>query len=122
MAQAGSKNICESKYKVKFDTRTVRRWVLPLLMRIGAGDYLTEAGRMVGLSRQHAWYYVRKLDECGLVAREKRSNVVFYRLTEESKNLVMSCDGKTNPGRVLRFDKCQMAYEVLVEGRLPSDF
>ncbi len=78
-------------------------------MRIGAGDYPTEAGRMVGLSRQHTWYYVRKLEECGLLCREKRSNVVFYRLTEESKNLVTSCDGKTHPAKLLRFDKCQVA-------------
>ncbi len=117
-----SKNLCVSKYKVKFDTRTVRRWVLPLLMRIGAGDYPTEAGRTVGPSRQHTWYYVRKLEECGLICREKRSNVVFYRLTEESKNLVTSCEGKTHPGKLLRLDKCQVAYEVLAEGRIPVGF
>ncbi len=91
-------------------------------MRIGAGDYPTAAGRMVGLSRQHTWYYVRKLEECGLVVREKRSNVVFYRLTEESKNLVTSCEGKTHPAKFLRFDKCQVAYEILAEGQVPADF
>jgi predicted transcriptional regulator len=83
----GSINVCGSKYKVKFDTRTVRKWVLPLLIRIGAGDYPTEAGRTVGLNRQHVWYYMRKLEECGLIRREKRSNVVFYELTNESKKI-----------------------------------
>jgi hypothetical protein len=78
----GSKKVCSSKYKVKFDTRTVRIWVLPLLIRIGKGDYPTQAGRNIKLSRQHTWYYVRKLERCNLIRREKRSNVVFYELTE----------------------------------------
>ncbi len=60
----GSTNVCGSKYKVKFDTGTVRRWVLPLLLRIAVGDYPTRAGRIIGLSRQHTWYYVRKLEQC----------------------------------------------------------
>jgi hypothetical protein len=46
-------------------------------MRIAAGDYPAKAGRMVGLSRQHTWYYVRKLEQCSLLRREKRSNVLF---------------------------------------------
>ncbi len=57
-----------------------------------------------------------------MVCREKRSNVVFYQLTEESKNLVTSCDGKMHPAKLLRFDKCQVAYEVLAEGQIPVDF
>jgi DNA-binding transcriptional ArsR family regulator len=118
----GSKNFCGSKYKVKFDTRTVRTWVLPLLMRIGVGDYPTKAGRIIGLSRQHTWYYVRKLEECGLVRREKRSNVVFYELTVESKNLLTLCEGTVFPARLYRFDKCQVAYEIIAAGLVPDNF
>jgi hypothetical protein len=118
----GSKNFCCSKYKVKFDTKTVRTWVLPLLLRIGAGDYPTKAGRIVGLSRQHTWYYVRKLEECRLIRRDKRSNVVFYELTEESKNLLASCEGTVFPARLYRFDKCQVAYEIIADGLVPENF
>jgi len=118
----GSKNFRGSKYKVKFDTSTVRVWVLPLLLRIEAGDYPTKAGRIIGLSRQHTWYYIRKLEKCKLIRREKRSNVVFYELTPESKNLLTSCEGKIFPARLYRFDKCQVAYEVIVEGRYPYGF
>jgi len=74
----GSIKVCGSKYKVKFDTKTVRRWVLPLLLRIAAGDYPTKAGRIKGLSRQHTWCYIRKLEQFRLVRREKPSNVVFF--------------------------------------------
>lgn len=118
----GSKNFRVSKSRVKFDTRTVRCWVLPLLMRIEAGDYPTKAGRIIGLSRQHTWYYVRKLEECGLIRREKRSNVIFYELTGESRRLLASCEGAVFPARLYRFDKCQVAYEIASGGFVPENF
>jgi hypothetical protein len=118
----GSKKVCSPKSRVKFDTRTVRTWVLPLLIRIGAGDYPTKAGRIIGLSRQHTWYYVRKLKQCKLIRREKRSNVLFYELTPESKNLLASCEGTVFPARLYRFDKCQVAYEIVAAGLVPENF
>ncbi|MEM2129689.1 MAG: hypothetical protein QXZ70_03720 [Candidatus Bathyarchaeia archaeon] len=118
----GSKKVCSPKSIVKFDTRTVRTWVLPLLIRIGAGDYPTKAGRIIGLSRQHTWCYVRKLERCKLIRREKRSNVLFYELTSESKNLLASCEGTVFPARLYRFDKCQVAYEIIAAGFVPKNF
>jgi DNA-binding transcriptional ArsR family regulator len=91
-------------------------------MRLDVGDYPTKAGRIIGLSRQHTWYYIRKLEECHLIRREKRSNVVFYELTDESKRLLRSCEGAVFPARLYRFDKCQVAYEIVVEGRYPEGF
>jgi DNA-binding MarR family transcriptional regulator len=91
-------------------------------MRIDAGDYPAKAGRIIGLSRQHTWYYVRKLEECGLIRREKRSNVVLYELTLESKNLLASCEGTVFPARLYRFDKCQVAYEIVAAGLVPENF
>jgi len=117
-----SKNFCSSKYKVKFDFSTVRAWVLPLLRRIEAGDYPTKAGRIVGLSRQHTWYYVKKLEKAKLIRRQVRSNVVFYELTSESKSLLRSCEGVVFPGELYRFDKCQVAYDVVVDGVAPEGF
>ncbi|HYA78584.1 MAG TPA: helix-turn-helix domain-containing protein, partial [Verrucomicrobiae bacterium] len=66
----------------------VRTWVLPLMKRIYAGDYPTKAGRILGLSRSHVWYYVCKLEKAGLVYQEKRSNAAFYALTTEGSNLL----------------------------------
>ena len=74
------------------------------------------------MSRQHTWYYVRKLEEAGLIRREKRSNVVFYELTEESKNLLTLCEGTVFPARLHRLDKCQVAYEIVADGLVPKDF
>ena len=117
-----STNVCSPKSRVKFDTKTFRRWVLPLLIRIGKGEYPTEAGRNIKLSRQHTWYYVKKLEDCNLIRREKRSNVVFYELTDESKRLLASCEGTVFPARLYRFDKCQVAYEIISDGLVPVNF
>jgi hypothetical protein len=54
--------------------------------------------------------------------REKRSNVLFYELTSESKNLLASCEGTVFPARLYRFDKCQVAYEIVVAGLVPENF
>jgi len=111
-----------SKYKVKFDTSTVRTWVLPLLRRIEAGDYPTKAGRIIGLSRQHTWYYIKKLEKAKLIRRQIRSNVVFYELTSQSINLLKSCEGRIFPAELYRFDKCQVSYKVVVGGLVPENF
>jgi DNA-binding transcriptional ArsR family regulator len=115
-----STKVASSKYKVQFDTEKVRTWVLPLLRRIEAGDYPAKAGRIIGLSRQHVGYYMKKLEECGLIHREKRSNVVFYELTSAGTNLLKSCEGRVFPGELHRLDKCQVAFLIAREGVYPE--
>ncbi|MCW4024911.1 MAG: hypothetical protein NWF01_07755 [Candidatus Bathyarchaeota archaeon] len=109
-----------AKGRVQFDTNTVRTWVLPLLLRLDVGDYPAKAGRIIGLSRQHTWYYIRKLELCNLIHQEKRSNATFYIVTDEGKRLLTSCEGVIFPARLYRFDKCQVSYEILSEGRYPE--
>ncbi len=108
------------KYKVQFNTEKVRTWVLPLLRRIEAGDYPAKAGKLVGLSRQHTQYYIKKLEEAGLIYRDKRSNVVFYELTTRGTNLLKSCEGRVYPGELQRLDKCQVSFKILREGLYPD--
>ena len=115
-----STKVAASKYKIQFDTEKVRTWVLPLLRRIDVGDYPAKAAKIIGLSPQHAWYYIRKLEECGLIYREKRSNVVFYELTDAGKTLLRSCEGRVFPGELHRLDKCQVAFGVVQEGLYPE--
>jgi len=93
---------------------------LPLLRRIDVGEYPTKAGHILGLSKSHTWYYMHKLEKCNLIRREKRSNVVFYELTKESTKLLRSCEGSVFPAQLYRFDKCQVSYEILAEGRYPK--
>ena len=115
-----STKVASEKYKVQFDTEKIRTWVLPLLRRIEAGDYPAKAGKLIGLSRQHTQYYVKKLEEAGLIYREKRSNVVFYELAESGKTLLKSCEGRVFPGELHRLDKCQVSFGIIIEGRYPD--
>ncbi len=93
---------------------------MPLLRRLDAGDYPTQAGHIIGLGKQHTWYYIKKLEKCNLIHREKRSNVIIYELNEEGKKLLRSCEGTVFPAELYRFDKCQVSYEILSEGRYPN--
>jgi hypothetical protein len=45
---------------------------------------------------------------------------LFYLLTEESQKLLRSCEGTVFPAELYRFDKCQVSYEILSEGRYPK--
>jgi hypothetical protein len=105
---------------VQFDSDKVRTWVLPLMKRIYAGDYPTQAGKILGLSRSHVWYYIGKLTKAGLIYQEKRSSATFYALTTEGSSLLKSCEGRVFPGELHRLDKCQVAFKILVEGRYPD--
>ena len=105
---------------VQFDSDKVRTWVLPLMKRIYAGDYPTQAGRILGLSRSHVWYYIGKLKKAGLIYQEKRSSATFYALTTEGSNLLKSCEGRVFPGELHRLDKCQVSFKILAEGRYPD--
>ena len=105
---------------VQFDSDKVRTWVLPLMKRIYAGDYPTQAGKILGLSRSHVWYYIGKLQKAGLIYQEKRSSATFYALTTEGSNLLKSCEGRVFPGELHRLDKCQVSFRILSEGRYPD--
>jgi DNA-binding MarR family transcriptional regulator len=120
--KSGNKNFGKPKYKVKFDTTTVRTWVLPILRRIQVHSWPRKIGREVGLSPQHVHYYLKKLERCKLIRRDKRTNVVFYELTSQGTNLLQSCEGVVFPGELYRLDKCQVGFEVLREGLVPVDF
>jgi len=74
------------------------------------------------LSRLYTWYNIKKLVKWRLTRSEKRNNVVFYELTEESKRLLALCEGTVFPAMLYRFDKCQAAYEILADGMVPENF
>jgi len=117
-----SQNYFCSKSKVKFDFRSVRTRVIPILKRIEAGDYPAKIGRIYGWSKQHVCYYLKKLQKAGLVRRKRRSNAVFYELTSLGQSFLVSCEGVVFGSGVYRLDKCQVRYGIVAEGLLPTDF
>jgi len=119
---ARSQNFSRSKSKVKFDFRSVRTRVIPILKRIEVGEYPAKIGRIYGWSKQHVCYYLKKLQQAGLVRRKIRSNAVFYKLTPLGQNFLVSCEGVVFGSGVYRLDKCQVRYQIVSEGLLPADF
>jgi len=117
-----SQNFSRLKSKVKFDFRTVRTRVIPILKRVEVGDYPAKIGRVYGWSKQHVSYYLKKLQKAGLVRRVKRSSAVFYELTEKGKDFLVRCEGVVFGSGVWRLHKVQMRYRIVSEGLLPKDF
>ena len=117
-----SQNFSRSKSKVKFDFRSVRTRVIPILKGIEVGNYPAKIGRIYGWSKQHVCYYLKKLQKAGLVRRKRRSNAVFYELTSLGQSFLVSCEGVVFGSGVYRLDKCQVRYGIVAEGLLPTDF
>ena len=121
--QRGSQKVLRSKSKVKFYFSTVRSRVIPILKRIEVGDYPSKIARIYGWSKQHVFYYVRKLEKAGLARRKVRSNCVFYELTRRGQNFLRSCEGVVFGSGVFRLHKCQVLFPILREGVYPrGDF
>ena len=91
--EAGSQKVSGSKSKVKFYFSTVCTRVVPILKRIEAGDYPSKMAHIYGWSKQHFFYYLKKLQKAGLVRRKVLSNVVFYDLIRRGQNFLASCEG-----------------------------
>jgi len=122
MRLARSKKVFRQKSKVKFYFSSIRTRVIPILKRIEVGDYPAKIARIYGWSKQHVFYYIRKLQKAGLIRRQVRSSAVFYELTAKGKELLERCEGVVYSRGVFRLHKCQVRYPVLFEGVLPRDF
>jgi DNA-binding MarR family transcriptional regulator len=77
---------CRSKFKMNF--KTVRTRLLPILKYLEAGNYPAKIARMLGLGKPHVAYYVKKLEQAGLVRRERRSNIIVYSVTRKGSNFL----------------------------------
>jgi len=115
-----SKKVGVQKYKVKFYFSSVRGKVIPILKRIEVGDYPSKIARIYGWSKQHVYYYLKKLENAGLVRRKVRSSVVFYVLTGRGKKVLRSCEGVVYGSGVFRLHKCQVLFPIVREGFYPA--
>jgi DNA-binding MarR family transcriptional regulator len=119
----GSQKVLSQKSKVKFYFSTVRSRVIPILKRIEVGDYPSKIARIYGWSKQHVFYYLKKLEKAGLIRRKVRSSAVFYELTGRGKKVLTSCEGVVYGSGVFRLHKCQVLFPIVREGFYPvGDF
>jgi DNA-binding MarR family transcriptional regulator len=90
--------------------------VIPILKRVEVSDYPSKIARIYGWSKQHVFYYLKKLEKAGLVRRKVRSNVVFYELTNRSQELLASCEGLLWSTGVYRLHRCFFKFRIVREG------
>jgi len=95
--------------------------VIPILKRVEVGDYPSKIARLYGWSKQHVFYYLKKLEKAGLVRRKVRSSVVFYELTGRGQKVLRSCEGVICSSGVFRLHKCQVLFPIVREGFYPAD-
>jgi hypothetical protein len=76
---------------------------------------------LYGWSKQHVFYYLKKLEPAGLVRRKVRSSAVFYELTGRGKKVLTSCEGVVYSSGFFRLHKCQVLFPIVREGFYPSD-
>jgi len=114
----GSQKVLSEKSKVKFYFSTVRSRVIPILKRVEVGDYPSKIARLYGWSKQHVFYYLKKLEKAGLVRRKVRSCAVFYELTRRGQKVLTSCEGIVYSSGVYRLHKCQFYFLLFVKGSI----
>lgn len=96
--------------------------MIPILKSVEVGEYPSKIARIYGWSKQHVFYYLKKLEKAHLVRRDKRSSAVFYELTRQGQKFLGGCEGVVFGSGVYRLHKCQVRYPVVFEGVLPGDF
>jgi len=96
--------------------------VIPILKRVQVGDWCAKIARIYGWKKQDVAYYLKKLEKCGLIHRDKRSSAVAWKLTLRGQSFLESCEGVLFSSGIFRLEKCQFRYLIVREGLLPYDF
>ncbi len=59
-----------------------------ILVRVASGLYCSQIARQLKLKHQLVSYYLKKLEKCGFIALEVRTNYKGYKLTEKGKQFL----------------------------------
>ena len=102
----------KTKYKVKFYFGSVRVRIIPILKHIEAGEYPAKIARVLGLSKQHVHYYLKKMQRAGLIKRTNPRWPAFYKVTRKGKKVLTRSEGLV-PGFVFRLHNFVVKYPVL---------
>jgi len=95
--------------------------VRAFLLLLRDGSYPTQAGRMVGWSRSHTFYYVKRLVKLGYLKRQVRDAATFYTLTQRCSNFLTGSEARGLP-RVVRLHNFCAKYPIVAEPRVPVDW
>lgn len=108
-------------FKVKFNTATVREKLLPIFKMLEAGNYPAKIARMLGMSRSHVHYYIKKMVKAGLVKRKKGKWPAFYEVTANAQKFLTRCK-LLEPGFLFRLHRCGFKYRILRDSKVMFDW
>jgi hypothetical protein len=86
-----------------------------VLRLVEGGNYPAKIARLLGKSRQHVYYYCKKLEKMGYLRRTVRDAAVFYELTQPGKEFLTRGEGRRGFGRVFRLHAFGLKFPVVVD-------
>ena len=107
--------------KKRFNTSSVQLRLVPILKMLDAGNYPAKIARMLGMSKPHVSYYIKKMRQAGLVKRKNVKWPAFYVVTEKGKKILTRCEGSA-PEFVFRLHRCGFKYPLLVGSESVPDW
>ena len=107
--------------KKRFNTRSVGLRLVPILKMLEAGNYPAKIARLLGMSKPHVSYYIRKMRRAGLVRRRNVKWPAFYVVTEKGKKFLTRCK-LLEPGFLFRLHRCGFKYPILRDAAVPVDW
>jgi predicted transcriptional regulator len=121
-SKSRSTKALRSKFKVKLNFSSIRSRVLPILRLLDAGNYPAAIGRALGWSKSHVFYYVRKMEQAGLVIRRRRSSIVVYEVTPNGTNFLTTSEGVLFGSGVWRLHAAKYRFPLVGDGVWPVDW
>lgn len=100
-------------FKKRFNTSSVGLRLVPILKMLDAGNYPAKIARMLGMSRHHVAYYIKKMRQAGLIERENVKWPAFYVVTDKGKKILTRCSGLA-PDFVFRLHRCGFKFPIWV--------
>lgn len=92
-----------------------------ILKLISLGHYPAKIGRVLGYSRQHIHYYIKKFLEQKLITRQP-GRWAFYTLTQLGKKYFERLESRLPLGRVVRLHNVVVLYPVLKDPQVVIDW
>ncbi len=106
---------------LKFKGKTLSLWVIPILHCLIDGLYQAQIARKLRTTEAHIYYYLRKLENAGLIRRIFRDVYVKYEVTQLGLNFLTRCD-KTSKHRIIRLHNIAFKFPILKEPDVKIDW
>ena len=104
------------------DSFTFNDKVEKILKLLDAGNYPAKIARILGMSKQHVYYYTKKLLRHGYIEKTVRDRITFYHLTQKGKNLLVKMESRFKPCRFVRLHNVVVKFPILEEPKIEIDW